>query len=174
MECKEVSSQGANGTLLSINRNIVECKVIFPPFTVLATYAVLIETLWNVKYVEHMAESVFFVVLIETLWNVKNELRLIQAFREKRINRNIVECKEALAPAGRIRRESLNRNIVECTAGKSGAEFASLRAVLIETLWNVKEIKKSLEDLQLPCINRNIVECKGIYINDCSISGKRY
>ena len=34
------------------------------------------------------------------------------------------------------------------------------RRVLIETLWNVKQIKTIAEELDLSRINRNIVECK--------------
>ena len=40
--------------------------------------------------------------------------------------------------------------------------------VLIETLWNVKTIVKSPVSL-VPCINRNIVECK-----DACITSKHY
>ncbi len=46
--------------------------------------------------------------------------------------------------------------------------------VLIETLWNVKSLQIKNRIIGKDSINRNIVECKGIYINDCSISGKRY
>ena len=55
----------------SINRNIVECKVISRAALV-RLFRVLIETLWNVKLMMQDAENdVFSNVLIETLWNVK-------------------------------------------------------------------------------------------------------
>ena len=53
-----------------INRNIVECKD-----AKLIQYGaktfVLIETLWNVKYIRKAVEVIQGFVLIETLWNVK-------------------------------------------------------------------------------------------------------
>ena len=52
-----------------INRNIVECKVIF-----------------------QKVFKRFRIVLIETLWNVKVRCMLL-AKLSRRINRNIVECK---------------------------------------------------------------------------------
>ena len=61
---------------MSINRNIVECKVIYHPLTP----------------EQHS-------VLIETLWNVKEEIRNIQQ-SAIRINRNIVECKVAIKVLG--------------------------------------------------------------------------
>ena len=39
----------------------------------MAIAAVLIETLWNVKFDEVLIESMQETVLIETLWNVKAE-----------------------------------------------------------------------------------------------------
>ena len=81
----------------SINRNIVECKVIkhlFPE----RFLGVLIETLWNVKEEsvrEHIAETM---VLIETLWNVKIISLKPFSIIFPRINRNIVECKAYPVP----------------------------------------------------------------------------
>ena len=59
---------------LSINRNIVECKVfnIMHDFSVVMT--VLIETLWNVKVSADCLYLSAVPVLIETLWNVKRKL----------------------------------------------------------------------------------------------------
>ncbi len=58
----------------SINRNIVECKVVSDsPAEVMAF--VLIETLWNVKHILVPCVSVVPSVLIETLWNVKSEVK---------------------------------------------------------------------------------------------------
>ena len=54
----------------------------------------------------------------------------------------------------------INRNIVECKV--FSMLFASVCTdVLIETLWNVKEDKDSIEENMETGINRNIVECKG-------------
>ena len=55
---------------MCINRNIVECKVLFVAKYYLQE-TVLIETLWNVKYNNIRAYDVDVCVLIETLWNVK-------------------------------------------------------------------------------------------------------
>ena len=54
----------------SINRNIVECKVVATPPSNEES-PVLIETLWNVKAATTSAGSSVNAVLIETLWNVK-------------------------------------------------------------------------------------------------------
>ena len=35
-------------------------------------------------------------------------------------------------------------------------------SVLIETYWNVKQIHNRTNDREYPCINRNILECKGL------------
>ena len=62
---------GAVGyTQASINRNIMECKVEIRRFE-MGLFGVLIETLWNVKYVTKGISYVQKFVLIETLWNVK-------------------------------------------------------------------------------------------------------
>ncbi len=99
-----------------INRNIVECKVFHRPF-VKINKAVLIETLWNVKFVYRLHITFYgFIVLIETLWNVKRKNKVgyslpfsvlietlwnVKIFRQASesdivvsINRNIVECKD--------------------------------------------------------------------------------
>ena len=77
---------------LRINRNILECKVMFSRSNCENAARVLIETYWNVKY--------FYTYFYN---NVANS-----------INRNILECKEknkedALREVGGI-----NRNILEC------------------------------------------------------------
>ena len=59
-----------NKNLISINRNIVECK---------GNY--------------HSSAEHCIRVLIETLWNVKKSERKGLRILGKRINRNIVECK---------------------------------------------------------------------------------
>ena len=53
----------------------------------------------------------------------------------------------------------INRNIVECK-DLSNVIVSIKSLVLIETSWNVKQIRQ-LEKTKLElCINRNIVECK--------------
>ena len=77
--------------LISINRNIVECK---------SGRCVL--------------SAVLDVVLIETLWNV-NCLFLLCFHRDRyRINRNIVECKYRNRHVASEDANCINRNIVEC------------------------------------------------------------
>ena len=72
MECKGIYvSLKVLKTKMSINRNIVECKVVKKWLTSLTSSIVLIETLWNVK-----------------------TARINVDFLECRINRNIVECKD--------------------------------------------------------------------------------
>ena len=53
----------------SINRNIVECKVIITIYDRFII-SVLIETLWNVKWEDTKLKTDADMVLIETLWNV--------------------------------------------------------------------------------------------------------
>ena len=55
---------------VSINRNIVECKVFDDPQAVASDF-----------------------VLIETLWNVKFQIGVVDRKVQRSINRNIVECK---------------------------------------------------------------------------------
>ena len=55
---------------LRINRNILECKVIFCTITTVSV-AVLIETYWNVKLRHMNILGMILQVLIETYWNVK-------------------------------------------------------------------------------------------------------
>ena len=75
------------------------------------------------------------------------------------INRNIVECKGLKTHQRNMEKlQGINRNIVECK-GDGKTEAVSTKAVLIETLWNVKDYRlKRILDTQ--SINRNIVECK--------------
>ena len=64
------------------------------------------------------------VVLIETLWNVKFLLLFWLLLPECRINRNIVECKEITGyPIPEHNR--INRNIVECKGKRSTDVFLS-------------------------------------------------
>ena len=44
-------------------------------------------------------------------------------------------------------------------------------SVLIETLWNVKRNCQPLCDHNVESINRNIVECKGVYLRSAVLSG---
>ena len=126
--------------MYSINRNIVECKVIYHRRSCRRS-SVLIETLWNVKRsrqdfpkstscinrniveckaISSLEISTVFLVLIETLWNVKDYYYCHYLCGQRSINRNIVECKDdriTVVPFFRL-------------------------FVLIETLWNVKTLKK--------------------------------
>ena len=92
MECKVVSCFLQMLPPHCINRNIMECKVIFSIY-IPSINVVLIETLWNVKYKGTITDCVlnnginrnimeckarsttacleYIFVLIETLWNVK-------------------------------------------------------------------------------------------------------
>ena len=54
----------------SINRNILECKVMNAMIALVASF-VLIETYWNVKANGSRMISATLPVLIETYWNVK-------------------------------------------------------------------------------------------------------
>ena len=54
----------------------MECKY-SDDTAVYAVYAVLIETLWNVKLIDRAKSHSLFVVLIETLWNVKIDNRKV-------------------------------------------------------------------------------------------------
>ena len=61
----------------------------------------------------------------------------------------------------------INRNIVECK-GRKVITWKRRKAVLIETLWNVKSSVCGCFWTECSCINRNIVECKadtGIGVN---------
>ena len=69
VECKGMKKAGYKVGIYCINRNIVECKDSFFDCP-LVPLLVLIETLWNVKSVDHL-----------------------QVDFSLRINRNIVECK---------------------------------------------------------------------------------
>ena len=53
-------------------------------------------------------------VLIETLWNVKYSSCSNISSKLPRINRNIVECKEVEKTEDVLASISINRNIVEC------------------------------------------------------------
>ena len=55
------------------------------------------------------------------------------------INRNIVECKAINDISAEVQKISINRNIVECKDVPMHFLLSS-GLVLIETLWNVKDI----------------------------------
>ena len=54
---------------------------------------VLIETYWNVKYIQEINFCKPTQVLIETYWNVKDRIRCQEVVQPRSINRNILECK---------------------------------------------------------------------------------
>ena len=58
---------------LSINRNILECKVRRDHAKMTTEKLVLIETYWNVKMDDMFLDMYYFFVLIETYWNVKKQ-----------------------------------------------------------------------------------------------------
>ena len=97
---------------ISINRNILECKVVTAQSSHSLTL-VLIETYWNVKGKRGAERAAGPAVLIETYWNVKFYPWLAHSLISC-INRNILECK------GRNQRRfgrttyRINRNILEC------------------------------------------------------------
>ena len=99
-----------------INRNIVECKDIRRIYV-------------------HGNES----VLIETLWNVKKAKANNYIVGSYGINRNIVECKDARHRKSLLDEHCINRNIVECKVSACEVTIGAMSAVLIETLWNVKQ-----------------------------------
>ena len=71
-------------------------------------------------------------------------VRLI-SFCSPRINRNIVECKEIQAGLPEVNQLlCINRNIVECKECCWIFQFAFAIWVLIETLWNVKQVTAQL------------------------------
>ena len=77
------------------------------------------------------------------------------------INRNIVECKVMSAVTCVAVFSVLIETLWNVKYNVSVSRY-SFRLVLIETLWNVKiENYDRMEDWT--GINRNIVECKGIY-----------
>ena len=71
VECKATISVVYTFCPSRINRNIVECKVHHLRKTNRDAKSVLIETLWNVKYLYLADRWKPHSVLIETLWNVK-------------------------------------------------------------------------------------------------------
>ena len=119
VECKETSQDRRCKKGNCINRNIVECKDGMPT-----------------------ALNIYNLVLIETLWNVKLFTNGIMKRIAFRINRNIVECKVTFSLNLPACCNCINRNIVECKA-ETAMVLGELYRVLIETLWNVKEIKIS-------------------------------
>ena len=79
------------------------------------------------------------IVLIETLWNVKEFKAIYPLAAPTGFNRNIVECKVVFRLFVVAHCSGFNRNIVECKDSKTFIEAFS-ELVLIETLWNVKQI----------------------------------
>ena len=124
--------------------------------------------------------------LIETLWNVNlNQHNKMHC--SSRINRNIVECKYFWIITAIICVYRINRNIVECKSALRlsiarhkielietlwNVNFVAIHSdwrrtgELIETLWNVNLCVYSLKGVPLRWINRNIVECKLIWLHD--------
>ena len=102
----------------SINRNILECKVM-----------------------KRKDDGHFIDVLIETYWNVKKNI-FSPNTQSLRINRNILECK---VQRDRIRIMSVLVLIETYWNVKKffGGFFSIRRHVLIETYWNVKDYSKS-------------------------------
>ena len=60
---------------------------------------------------------------------------------------------------GILHRIRINRNIVECKVASGYTKLES-DSVLIETLWNVKNLRAPRKLTEEQSINRNIVECK--------------
>ena len=109
------------------------------------TAVVLIETSWNVKSSPRALLIRFFFVLIETSWNVKCDLSAVCYF------------------TGSVLIET------SCNVKMHGVrEKTPWYLVLIETSWNVKQNHWLFLPAVESRINRNIVECKGIY------PGERY
>ena len=71
VECKDHSDAATPKPGDRINRNIVECKADTGTADSADRGSVLIETLWNVKYMKNGTMQDLGAVLIETLWNVK-------------------------------------------------------------------------------------------------------
>ena len=111
--------------------------------------------------------SGIFPVLIETYWNV-NRIRTMSFSKIFfRINRNILECKWGRtgerARSGVVLIETywnVNVNDVFVSIVNNG--------VLIETYWNVN-VSQSFYHVFSPRINRNILECKSIWIVSVSV-----
>ena len=78
-----------------------------------------------------------------------------------RINRNIVECKDRSNDRHGITERVLIETLWNVKLVQRWAELKGM-TVLIETLWNVKFVTSFDHVAQNLCINRNIVECKGL------------
>ena len=75
------------------------------------------------------------------------------------INRNIVECKGAY-PEKQMRTPSVLIETLWNVKDLNFCHYSLSSFVLIETLWNVK-MQQLIQSLAAcGCINRNIVECK--------------
>ena len=93
LECKVILGKSFDCRQSRINRNILECKVVSANLPCLPL-TVLIETYWNVKTCVGSHVLMLLDVLIETYWNVKLLEVLVFSSGTVSINRNILECKE--------------------------------------------------------------------------------
>ena len=136
LECKVILGKSFDCRQSRINRNILECKVVSANLPCLPL-TVLIETYWNVKTCVGSHVLMLLDVLIETYWNVKRKERTSELRLFLRINRNILECKVFVSTIRTIGISCINRNILECK-GLWREELRWSVYVLIETYWNVK------------------------------------
>ena len=114
LECKVVNDADVITCELCINRNILECKEEWTDRNIL-TFLVLIETYWNVKLI---STQVFPMIL-------------------NGINRNILECKVIRICDAFWQDIVLIETYWNVKAGISTFSVVR-RTVLIETYWNVK------------------------------------
>ena len=112
------------------------------------------------------------VVLIETLWNVNYVDTPDGRFYRCCFNRNIVECKLILQGAPTVTDPGFNRNIVECKSDHMVLQkrnWERFNRNIVECKYTPRN--QSLK--KISCFNRNIVECKwlsgfcNIYLQLC-------
>ena len=104
--------------------------------TLLLEKAVLIETLWNVKF--SLIRPLKVVERINrNIVECKVNFYIFRQHIILRINRNIVECKDHHVRHTEHQEHCINRNIVECK-DTTLQTVKGYNKVLIETLWNVK------------------------------------
>ena len=113
LECKVILGKSFDCRQSRINRNILECKVVSANLPCLPL-TVLIETYWNVKTCVGSHVLMLLDVLIETYWNVKLLEVLVFSSGTVSINRNILECKGFRVDAFVDPGDGINRNILEC------------------------------------------------------------
>ena len=136
MECKVPNSSRTSSMQYGFNRDIVECKVKSYQENGYFLSSDLIETLWNVKYIDMRSKSTI-----------------------SRFNRDIVECKVPLLLS--ILHPDID--LIETLWNvKLSAKIILLleQFDLIETLWNVKDRGSSRKGKNDDGFNRDIVECK--------------